>query len=99
MSKPKKERSPIKPKKVQFQIDENIPLPTRNAGGGKKPCKYPISKMEVGHSFLVEKVYTRARANVLATTIRTAAKKSGLKAKFSVRKDADVGALRVWRVA
>jgi len=55
--------------------------------------------MEVGHSFLVEKVYTRARANVLATTIRTAAKKSGLKAKFSVRKDADVGALRVWRVA
>ena len=99
MSKTKSQLSPVKPKKAVFQIEKNIPIPPNKAGERGRPCKYPLDKMVVGDSFLVEKVHTRARANSLATSIRTATKNREMKAKFSVRKDVSVGAIRVWRVA
>lgn len=73
---------------MQIQIEKGIPLPTRsNSARGEK---YPLSKLNVGESFVAP-----VKQQALAAHARRVAK--DLKRKFVVRPEGE-GA-RVWRKA
>src|SRR4051812_31490076 len=47
-------RAKIAPKAAAvFEIDDNVPLPTKKVGGAKRGSKYPFDKLAVGQSFHV----------------------------------------------
>lgn len=74
----------------QYQVDENIPMPPRKRGSGRK-SRYPFEQLEVGQSFLVT---DRKYASIGSTVARR--NKQG-EPKFAARTVND--GVRVWRTA
>ena len=73
-----------------FDVDDNVPMPTKGAPGWKK---YPFAEMEVGHSF-----FAPLPSTMLSNASINWGKAHGR--RFSVRKVTENGVqgARVWRV-
>jgi hypothetical protein len=73
---------------MNVKIDTNVPIPASI----RTRSRYPLDKLEVGHSMFIE-VTDAARAKNLRSTFAMRAKKLGIK----VVSLADESGVRVWR--
>jgi hypothetical protein len=96
---PKSKKAPVPAKETApsvFKIEKGVPLPNK-AAKPKDDCLYPLRQMEVGDSFIVNRVHNRTDANSISSSIRYHTKKLKIKHKFSVFKDTKSDLIRVWR--
>lgn len=75
----------------QFKIENNIPVPSGAARGGK----YPFAEMEVGGSFFIKTDKATAQSNVLFSA-KAWAVRQGNNWSFTTSRIDD--GVRIWRV-
>jgi len=72
---------------MTYEIEKNIPLPERNPNCGRS--KYPLSRMEIGDSFLIPEFGGSKQPQM-----HSSAHRLGIKVSCRVTEEG----LRVWRV-
>jgi hypothetical protein len=82
---------------LQYTIDKNVP-PAKYAKGKLAVYDYPLTDLRVGESFKTEETYDKKSASRVRGRINLIKKHSQLSADFSVAKDPESEAVRVWRV-
>jgi len=81
---------------TEFSVDKGVPMPIKSERDSLVG-KFPLKKMEIGDSFLVQKNHNRKTQNSLSCSIRQYCKSKKIKHKFSVFKDPESDFIRVWR--
>lgn len=78
---------------VQYEIRDNIPLPSKASGGKSGVSKYPFGALDIGQSFVVG-----AESKVAIRSALTAFRKNHKDMSFATRVLED-GGVGIWRTA
>lgn len=76
---------------MPIEIEKDIPIPESNTAG--RPAKYPLARMEVGDSFVVDLETNKYQS--IKSAIHASANRQGIKACIRTINDNQV---RVWRI-
>jgi hypothetical protein len=76
---------------MAYEIEKGVPVPEK---GRPYKVKYPIAKMEIGDSFVIEA--DDAKTNSRKSYLYALSARAGI--RVTTRKQPD-GSLRVWRIA